>query len=1080
MPTLKNKVSLQIESQLPEFVQAENPNFIAFMKSYYEFLESAELKLTTLGSIDAILLEAQPVDASADNFVILEDTNRYRPDQLNKILMQDTTNGVFVNGETITGGTSKATAVVRAEDINNGSRLFISSQNNFIIGEVVTGGTSNATGVISNYTANPVQNIQQLLEYADIDDTVDQFFDEFKEAFLKTIPKDLTAGVNERNLLKNIKDLYRSKGTKKGHELFFRILLNEEATLSYPRKDMLRVSAGDWSQENVIRVTPGDDTLFMEDASDGNGDIFILLEDGAQLQLEDSLPGTSDLLKLVGQEITQRAVIDLSILAGGAYYNLGFSVISQATALVDIVTAYTIGGETVYEIILSESSLVGTFVSGQTVTATANDDPDSTLYAKLTSIITEYNPTLSTSSQYYDTDDPITVTADNGADGAVKIESLTSGEILSIIVDAGGSGYEIGDAVTVTNTNTNGTALAAQIAVVNGGIAPEAGDLVGEWGITLENEVGTIQLETATGPGEVEQEEAYNMVATDHIILEAATVYSDALSGALIVQEAGGGTGDVTDVLVTVEGWGYTKTPTLTLPTTGSRTGGTIYAKGTDVGSIKDVTIIDAGVHYTSPVTLGALTNFLCTDISGTFTLDETVTGGTSGATGIYKETDAARNIIKLASVVGTFVGGDDKSGETITGGDSEVTAIINSYTAPSLSASQGTVGQRSGRFLNEDGFLDEKTKKIQDSYYYQDYSYVVRTASSINTWRDQLIAAVHPAGWQVFGQVDIATAVQAIANITSVFGLGGLYKLIWNVLIGRRLGTTDQGTLSTFPELGISDPSTPTPALEVTGSGTFTNGQVITGGTSGATGLVFSDLDEGARLIHFTSLTGIFLVDETITSGAVTATVKKVYGLLGQRDLTLTHHIEIVKPPIAMAGSTYGFRPAIRDLNNWMWVQSQVESATTTRTFNSMDVYPVYLNMVTTITSAINDAVTTIPVAATDNLSTEGTIKLGTEEITYTGRSTSSGAGNLTGATRGANSTTAASHLSGANLTLVRNAVKLKTGWRIADWALFDDQLTTVTIDKVMQGYANDRTSWLGSPKNNRCIDAEITVGKT
>ena len=144
------------------------------------------------------------------------------------------------------------------------------------------------------------------------------------------------------------------------------------------------------------------------------------------------------------------------------------------------------------------------------------------------------------------------------------------------------------------------------------------------------------------------------------------------------------------------------------------------------------------------------------------------------------------------------------------------------------------------------------------------------------------------------------------------------------------------------------------------------------------------------------------------------------------------------------------------------------------------MDVYPVYLNMVTTITGAINDAVTTIPVAATDNLPTEGTIKLGTEEITYTGRSTSSGAGNLTGATRGANSTTAASHLYGANLTLVRNAVKLKTGWRIADWALFDNQLTTVTIDKVMQGYANDRTSWLGSPKNNRCIDAEITVGKT
>ena len=188
MSTLKNKVSLQIDSQLPEFVQAENPNFIAFMKAYYEFMESAELKLTTLGSVDAILSEAQPVDASADNFIILEDTNRYRPDQKDKILLQDTTAGAFVNAETIRGQTSQATAVIRVEDINDNSRLFISSQNDFIIGEQVVGETSNASGVISNYTANPVQNIQQLLEYADIDDTIDQFFDEFKEAFLKTIP----------------------------------------------------------------------------------------------------------------------------------------------------------------------------------------------------------------------------------------------------------------------------------------------------------------------------------------------------------------------------------------------------------------------------------------------------------------------------------------------------------------------------------------------------------------------------------------------------------------------------------------------------------------------------------------------------------------------------------------------------------------------------------------------------------------------------------------------------------------------------------------------------------------------------
>ena len=276
MSTLKNKVSLQIEQQLPDFVRSENPNFIAFMKGYYEFMESAELKLTTLGSIDSIMLEAQPVDASSTNYVIFEDTNRYRTGEQNTILLEDTTTGAFVNAETITGGTSKATAVIRTEDINENSRLFISSQNDFLIGETVTGGTSNATGVISNYTANPVQNIQQLMQYADVDDTIDQFFEQFKEAFLRTIPRELTAGVNERNLLKNIKDLYRSKGTKKGHELFFRILLNEDPILYYPTNDILRVSDGTWTEDQILRATLLDDTILMENSSFSGKYIYLV------------------------------------------------------------------------------------------------------------------------------------------------------------------------------------------------------------------------------------------------------------------------------------------------------------------------------------------------------------------------------------------------------------------------------------------------------------------------------------------------------------------------------------------------------------------------------------------------------------------------------------------------------------------------------------------------------------------------------------------------------------------------------------------------------------------------------------
>ena len=781
MATLKNKVSIQVKSQLPDFVQSENPNFIAFMKAYYEFMESAELQLTSLGSVDSVLLEAQPVGAAAtySNFVLLQNPSEYRA-EINSVLLEDTPKGVFVNGEIITGVTSRATATIQVEDIQAGSRLFISAQSSFIIGETVTGATSNATGVVSNYTANPVQNIQQLMEYADVDDTVDQFFDEFKEAFLKTIPKKLTAGVNERNLLKNIKDLYRAKGTRKGHELFFRILLNEDPILYYPRQDMLRVSDGKWSEDSILRVVLSDDTIFMEDQSTTTGDIFILNEDGGQIKTEDSVTGTSALLKLVGQEITQTEVTDRSILAGGAYDVTNqaarglapYSVISTATALVDSVTSYFYLGENVFELVLSTGSTIGTFATGHTITATANDDDDVTLSGKLVSIMTDFDVTNSTSSQYCDITDPLTVTALNGNSASVKLDSLTSGNINSIIVDAGGSGYEIGDTVTVNNSNTNGTALAAQVSIVNGGIAPEAGDLVGEWEIELEAgggygagdillDDGRLLFPDVSLEGSVKQQEAYDMLAIDHIILENYTVFTDGVAGDKIIQESG--IGDVTDIVITTAGVGYTKTPLLTLPTTGSRTGATIYAKGTGVGSIRDIDIIDAGVHYTDPLfpnlsrmgTLGykiqidATTNFLYTDHSvANFILNEVVTGATSGATGVYKSTDATRNVIKLSVTSGTFQAGPEKSGETITGFNSSATVIIDSYGDVALKGDDGVLGETSGRFLNQDGFIDEKSKKIQDSYYYQDYSYVVKTSSSINTWRDQILASVHPAGW--------------------------------------------------------------------------------------------------------------------------------------------------------------------------------------------------------------------------------------------------------------------------------------------------------------------------------------------
>ena len=226
----------------------------------------------------------------------------------------------------------------------------------------------------------------QLLDYDDVDNTIDSFFTEFKEAYMRTIPDGLAAGVDKRKLLKNIKDLYRAKGSKKGHKLFFRILLDEEVDITYPTKDMLRVSDGKWSDDTILRIYATNSTILMENSSD-TSDIFILMEDGSQILNEQNVNGTHNLQNMIGQTITMPAALDFSILAGGAYEGLGYPVITEATAVVDSVFQYGFNGETITECILNTGSQVGTFYVGHTVSSPDNSDITRTLYGKIAEII---------------------------------------------------------------------------------------------------------------------------------------------------------------------------------------------------------------------------------------------------------------------------------------------------------------------------------------------------------------------------------------------------------------------------------------------------------------------------------------------------------------------------------------------------------------------------------------------------------------------------------------------------------------------------------------------------------------------
>jgi len=722
MAKFTDKISNLINSQVPEFVLSDHPKFVEFLKAYYTFLESAEISVTSVQSTDGLQLESE---INTDTSTLLLDASRLDSDRTqldsgDKVILESSTYGKFTRGETITGQTSKATSVILKEDLVNG-KLYISAQNKFIEGELLVGANSNAQAVLGDYKSNPVNTIQELLQFRDPDKVVSNFLTKFRNEFLNTIPENLDAGLDKRNLIKNIKSVYRAKGTSRGHEIFFRMLFGLTSETIYPRENMLRVSDGKWTTNKVLRTIQ-------------------------------SINLTGDTSLLIGRSITGQT--------------------SGATALVEAVSKFQIGANEVTEFTLNEDTIVGTFVTGEEIRGTESDTASTFIKAQTTGI--PGTVTISNDGIYSNENDTVTVTG-GGTGSLITVEGVGNGGITDFIIDNGGNSYQIGDSIVFNNANTSGGGATAAVSIVNGGL----------------------QVENST---------------EDHIILEDATVIGDPYTGNKVVQESGTGNGEITDIRIINPGSNYVKTPIITIS---SSTGenASVFAHGDEIGKVLSLKIVEPGAEYNqspSPPTLSIPGYMILKDISGSFVADLTATSVDSSSSTITATTgvfDSTRQILKFTSASGIF-----QAGRLITLSNG-ATATIAKVDQPTATVNVVAIADTAGTYVNEDGHLSDDAMRIQDSLYYQDFSYVIKVGRVINDWRDSFKKTMHTAGFYFTGQVNIESRISAqisqpVEGIISgieespIFGVIGQ---LFSTIFGRRLGTTDDGTTQRAnPELGV------------------------------------------------------------------------------------------------------------------------------------------------------------------------------------------------------------------------------------------------------------------------------------
>ena len=601
--TLTTKISPLIDGQVPDFIQADHPKFVRFLEEYYRFLESALLEVE--GDIDNIILEST---VTQNVLLDLEDGSTPR-------LMAEVGAGstaAFIKGEIITGSTSKATATILIDDIEKAAKkLIITSNQRFIVGETITGGTSNATGTVKSYRANPVQNMQQLLDYADADNTASDFLDQMHEQLMQAIPFTLASNTSKRDLIKNIRDLYTAKGTSEGHKLFMRLMFDEESEVFYPTKYMLRLSDGNWKEKDFLRAI----------ATNGSR-------------------GT----EVIGQILTGKT--------------------SGATAFVNDSEAFSQGTDAITE--FSVTNVNGTFINGETIAAGSVNEQSDGLFREMSFTLQQVitGGTVNAGGALYSENDLLTLESGVGNGAAVaRVDQVTPGQVSGVEIDNAGSGFRINDVVSFTTTDLATSPAVGYVVSVGGSFLLE--DDSGDY---LNQESGTVRgiinnkfvLDASSTSNGVPVAEGDNIVleGTDssstnenqHILEEVDLETGDLffnLNERIVLESGSLTTSEETEISrvgLKESGDGYLSLPSVSVSSTYG-TGASLLALTENIGQIKNVKIVDAGFRYGTAPEVTVPANFIVKDVTGSFGVGEALTGEYVGTVTAY---DATKQLLSV------------------------------------------------------------------------------------------------------------------------------------------------------------------------------------------------------------------------------------------------------------------------------------------------------------------------------------------------------------------------------------------------------------------------------------------------
>ena len=124
---------------------------------------------------------------------------------------------------------------------------------------------------------------------------------------------------------------------------------------------------------------------------------------------------------------------------------------------------------------------------------------------------------------------------------------------------------------------------------------------------------------------------------------------------------------------------------------------------------------------------------------------------------------DEFNHTLLIDDIKGIFVKGNDV--RTVSGKRAKVVNVKQSRTNIEVSG----VALQEGRFITEKSFVSSVFSVIQDSYYYQNFSYLISSQIESDRYINFVNSIVHPAGFGLFTDIRITDSVSTVINIEDI-----------------------------------------------------------------------------------------------------------------------------------------------------------------------------------------------------------------------------------------------------------------------------------------------------------------------